>query len=317
MRLRTIHVFLLSIALGAPILTSIVGCGSTPQTASTLDDLFTRQEMHISMRDGVDLFTVILTPRDRGPEPLPFLLSRTPYGTAGWGGTSRILYGFQELIREGYIFVFQDIRGRYDSEGTFVMNRPPCLSGTEVGPDGCIDEASDTFDTVEWLLKNVPDNNGRVGQLGISYPGYLVNATAFAPHPAIKALSPQATMGDGWMGDDFFHQGAFRLSYGTEYAWEMEASSDGSVVPAPGRYDTYDWYRSFPTLSDMADAIGANEWPTWRRFVEHPTYDAEWKGRALPLHLTKAPVPTLTVGGWWDRGRYLGPTAHLFCHGGK
>jgi len=265
--------------------------------------LFSRQEVHIPMRDGIKLFTVILTPKTKSGAPLPFLLSRTPYGTAGWGGTSGMLYGLHDLIQGGYIFVFQDIRGRYDSEGSFVMNRPPCPKEAV----SCIDEASDTYDTVDWLLKNVPDNNGRVGQIGISYPGYLVNATAFNPHPAIKALSPQATMGDGWMGDDFFHQGAFRLSYGTEYAWEMEASSDRSIQPSPARYDTYDWYRSFPTLSDLEKAIGADNWPTWRRFKEHPTYDAEWRGRALPLKLTHAPVPTLTVGGWWDQEDIWGP----------
>ena len=146
------------------------------------------------------------------------------------------------------------------------MNRAAC----EVRDDSCIDEASDTYDTVEWLLANVDGHNGRVGQLGISYPGYLTNATAFGPHPAIKALSPQATMGDGWMGDDFFHQGAFRLSYGLEYAWDMEASSDCSVPPNPGRFDTYDWYRSFPTLGALADSVGAWDWPTWNLFVEHP-----------------------------------------------
>ncbi|MDO8665695.1 MAG: CocE/NonD family hydrolase, partial [Gemmatimonadales bacterium] len=141
--------------------------------ATRLDSLFDRREASIPMRDGVQLFTVILTPRNAGT-PLPIILSRTPYGTSGWGGTSGILYGFQELIRDGYIFVFQDIRGRNRSQGTFVMNRPAC---TTRGP-GCLDEATDTWDTIEWLLRNVPGNNGRVGQLGISYPGYLTNATA-------------------------------------------------------------------------------------------------------------------------------------------
>lgn len=187
-----------------------------PAGSDTLSQQFDRQEVRIPMRDGVELFTVILTPK-RASEELPFILSRTPYGTAGWGGTYKIAYGYQELIKDGYIFVFQDIRGRFQSGGTFVMSRPACL---ERG-DGCIDEATDTWDTVEWLLQNVPNNNGRVGQLGISYPGWTTNATAFEPHPAIKALSPQATMGDAWMGDDFFHQGAFRLSYGLEYALSL------------------------------------------------------------------------------------------------
>lgn len=279
------------------LLVAIAACSPAAPTSHTIDDLFDRQEVHVPMRDGVRLFTVILTPKDSAGEALPFILSRTPYGTSNWGGTSGILHGFDALIEDGYIFVFQDIRGRYQSEGDFIMNRAPC----QVRDDACMDEATDTWDTVDWLLANVPDNNGRVGQLGISYPGYLTNMTAFGPHPAIKALSPQATMGDGWMGDDFFHQGAFRLSYGLEYAWEMEASSDQSVMPTPGRYDTYDWYRSFDTLGELADAVGAWDWPTWRLFVEHPTYDDEWTGRSTPQRLNHAPVPTLTVGGWWDQ----------------
>lgn len=284
-----------------PILVSLVAaCTSAPKQPATdaeqIAKLFTREEVRIPMRDGVELFTVILTPKG-GSDSLPFILSRTPYGTAGWGGTSHMLYGYQELIKDGYIFVFQDIRGRNQSQGTFVMNKPAC----QVRGDGCVDEASDTWDTVEWLLKNVPRNNGRVGQLGISYPGWTTNQTAFAPHPAIKALSPQATMGDVWMGDDFFHQGAFRLSFGLEYAWEMEASSDESKLPEPGRYDTYDWYLSFPTLNDLGTAVGADAWPTWRLFTTHPSYDSVWSSRSIPRRLRHAPVPTLNVGGWWDQ----------------
>ncbi|MGE0353555.1 MAG: CocE/NonD family hydrolase [Gemmatimonadales bacterium] len=289
----------------------LASAGPVAAQAPTGDALlarrFDRREVRIPMRDGVELFTVILTPK-QADGPLPFILSRTPYGTAGWGGTSRIEYGFQELIKEGYIFVFQDIRGRFQSQGTFVMNRPACLRR---GP-GCVDEATDTWDTVEWLLHNVPNNNGRVGQLGISYPGWLTNATAFEPHPAIRALSPQATMGDVWMGDDFFHQGAFRLSYGLEYAWEMEASADMSTPPSPARYDTYDWYRSFPTLSDLGKAVGADAWPTWRLFATHPAYDSVWSARAIPRRLTRAPVPTLNVGGWWDQEDIYG-TPHAYA----
>jgi uncharacterized protein len=304
MHMRSFHP-LVRLSLLAAILSGAAGAcapAGAPGEAG-LEDLFDRQAVRIPMRDGVHLFTVILTPKDQGGEPLPFLLSRTPYGTDNWVGTERMVSGFRVLLEEGYIFVFQDIRGRYGSEGTFLMNRAAC----PVRDDVCIDEASDTYDTVEWLLANVANHNGRVGQLGISYPGFLTNATAFGPHPAIRALSPQAPMGDTWMGDDFFHQGAFRLSYGLEYAWMMEASTDESVPPSPGRYDTYDWYRSFATISDLADAVGAAEWPTWRLFVEHPTYDAVWQARATPLRLTRAPVPTLTVGGWWDQGDIWGP----------
>ena len=138
------------------------------------------------------------------------------------------------------------------------MNRPPCA---ERGPH-CVDESSDSWDTIDWLVKNVPNNNGRVGALGISYPGWLTDMTAIDPHPALKAISPQAPMGDTWMGDDFFHQGAFRQSYGTEYSWLMEASKDVSILPAPSRYDTYDWYLSFPNLGRARES-------DWRGQVAH------------------------------------------------
>jgi len=285
------------------LVTSTHAPAQTPATA--LDSVFVRREARIPMRDGLTLFTVILTPRVTPGTPLPIILSRTPYGTNGWGGTDGILYGFQELIKDGYIFVFQDIRGRYQSQGSFVMNRAPCVPRRT----GCLDEAIDTWDTIEWLLHNVPGNSGRVGQLGISYPGWLTNASAFEPHPALKALSPQATMADTWMGDDFFHQGAFRLSYGLEYAWNMEATSDGSVEPTPSRFDTFDWYASFATLGDLAAAVGAAAWPTWRRFTEHPAYDAEWQARSLPRQLPAPNVPTLTVGGVWDQEDLYGPQA--------
>jgi putative CocE/NonD family hydrolase len=297
---RALRIALLALAV---LSGASVAYGQTTARDS-VDALFVRREVMIPMADGVKLFTVILMPK-RAAGALPFIMSRTPYGTDGWGGTLGMLYGFQDLIRDGYIFVFQDIRGKNKSEGSFAMNRPPCVPPRS----GCRDEASDTWDTIEWLLHNVPNNNGRVGQLGISYPGWTTNASQFNPHPALRALSPQATMGDTWRGDDFFHQGAFRQTYGLEYAWELEASKDGSSLPNLGRYDTYDWYLSFKTLGDLAKAVGANAWPTWRRFVEHPTYDSAWQGRSLPSLLRTPRIPTLTVGGFWDQEDLYGPQA--------
>ena len=269
-----------------------------------LDSVFDRREVKIPMRDGVSLFTVILTPK-RSTGSLPIILSRTPYGTSDWGGTGGIDYGFKELIDEGYIFAFQDIRGRNKSGGEFIMNRP----SRDTHNPKSVDESSDTFDTIDWLIKNVRENNGRVGMLGISYPGWLTNMAAIDPHPALKALSPQATMGDAWMGDDFFHQGTFRLSYGLEYSWMMEASNDGSILPAPRRFDTYEWYRDFPTLDSLARAVGAMRWPTWRRFTEHPSYDSTWQARSVPRTLRHTTVPMLSVGGWWDQEDMYGPQA--------
>jgi len=143
---------------------------------------------------------------------------------------------------------------------------------------------------------------------GISYPGWLTAVAGMSRHPALKAISPQAPMGDTWMGDDFFHQGAFRQSYGTEYTWEME-SADSDVTPTLGRYDTYDWYLSFPTLGALAEAIHASRWPTWQRFVNHPAYDSVWRERSLPRYFTHTTVPTLMVGGWWDQEDEYGPLA--------
>jgi putative CocE/NonD family hydrolase len=263
---------------------------------------FAVTEAAIPMRDGMKLFTVILAPKNAA-ESLPILMLRTPYGTQGWAGTPRFMVAFKELIADGYIFVIEDIRGRYRSEGQFVMNRP---LHDPADPKG-VDESTDTYDTIDWLVKHVPRNNGRVGVLGISYPGWLAAMAGINPHPALKAISPQAPMTDAWMGDDFFHQGTFRLSYGLEYAWMMEETADESTGPRAGRYDTYDWYRSFPTLGALAKAVGAMRFPTWRNFTAHPSYDGFWKGQALTTYLTQLRVPTLTVGGWWDQEDMYGP----------
>ena len=264
------------------------------------DSAYTRTEVMIPMRDGVKLHTVIEAPRNAAT-PLGLLMDRTPYGADGAAAGAARNAGYLGL--SGLIIVAQDIRGRFTSEGTFAMNRPP-----HSGPQGT-DESTDTYDTIDWLVKNVPNNNGRVGVFGISYPGWLTAVAGIGAHPALRALSPQAPMGDAWMGDDFFHQGAFRVSYGLEYSWMMEASPDLSVTPSPSRFDTYEWYRSFPTLGALAAAVGAEQWPTWRHFAEHPAYDSVWQARSLPRYFTHTVVPTLTVGGWWDQEDEYGPLA--------
>ena len=282
------------------LISVFAGFGIFPGSAVAQTDTgWARTDTLIPMRDGIHLFTVIEVPRGV-TGPLPILMTRTPYGASGEAGLTRRA---ADLGLGGYIMVFQDIRGRFGSQGTFAMNRPP-----RSGHAGT-DESTDTYDAIDWLVKNVPNNNGRVGILGVSYPGWLTAVAGIGAHPALKAISPQAPMGDAWMGDDFFHQGAFRLSYGLEYAWMMEASSDLSVTPAPARYDTYEWYRTFPTLGALTQAVGANAWPTWRRFVEHPTYDTAWQARSLPRYYTHTTVPTLTVGGWWDQEDEYGPLA--------
>ncbi len=253
----------------------------------------------IPARDGTRLHTLIYRPAGHA-EPLPFLLLRTPYGVAG--SPRRYFAGYlKELAADGYIFVFQDIRGRYGSEGQFAMNRP--LHDPK-DPKG-VDESTDTYDAVDWLLANVPGNNGRVGVLGVSYPGWLAAMAGINPHPAVKAISPQAPMTDTWMGDDFFHQGAFRLSYGFEYSADLELSKDESVPLPINRYDVYDWYLSQGPLGSLTRLLNGRV-PTWTNFTRHPAYDAFWQRQALPTYLTRLTVPTLTVGGWWDQEDFYG-----------
>ena len=183
---------------------------------------YQRAEAMIPMRDGVKLHVVILKPADI-TGPLPFLMQRTPYGC---DGTTREAFTMQrpDLARDGYIYVCGDIRGRFKSEGEFVMS---CPLADHSDPKA-IDESTDTYDTVAWLIKNVPGNNGRVGVVGTSYPGFLAMMAGIDPHPAVKAISPQAPMIDVWMGDDFFHNGAFRQSYGYDYVMGMESSKENS-----------------------------------------------------------------------------------------
>jgi putative CocE/NonD family hydrolase len=178
---------------------------------------FDKQEVMIPMRDGVRLHTMIFVPK-ASHGPLPIILTRTPYGIANAGNSLGGYY--RALADDGYIFVYQDIRGRFGSEGKFVMLRPE----RDRSDPKAIDESTDTYDTIDWVLKNVPDNNGRVGMLGISYPGWLTVMAMLDPHPALKAVSPQASPADMYIGDDFHHNGAFRLSYGFEYAAMMESS---------------------------------------------------------------------------------------------
>ncbi len=261
---------------------------------------FTITRAMIPMRDGVRLFTVIFVPKKASP-PLPFLLMRTPYG-APESAALLTTESYREFVREGYIFVFQDIRGRYRSEGRFVMQRPP----RDRTDPRAIDESTDAYDTVDWLVKNIPHNSGRVGLMGVSYGGWLTAMAMIDPHPAVKAVSPQASPADMYLGDDFHHNGAFRLSYGFEYAAMMETSKENTNFHFD-RYDTFEWYLRLGPLSNVNMEYLFGRIPSWNDFVAHPNYDAFWRTQAMAPYLTRVTVPTLDVAGWWDQEDFYGP----------
>jgi uncharacterized protein len=265
---------------------------------------YARSEAMIPVRDGVKLHVVILRPvgSETSGEPLPFLITRTPYGTAD-ASSAGVNSGKPELAASGYIFVFADIRGRYESEGRFVMNRAIVAHTTK----NDVDETTDTRDTIDWLLKNVPTNSGKVGVLGISYPGFLAMSAGIDAHPAVKAISPQAPMTDIWMGDDFFHNGAFRETYGFDYVQQLEAQKTDAVVQS--KEDTFDFFLRNRNFAEAAGAAKMENLPTAKVFLTQPTYTKFWQDMALEKHLTKVEVPTLEVGGWWDQEDMWGTQA--------
>jgi uncharacterized protein len=291
----------LGIALPLPVLLPLPLAAQQPVTAAYDPAAYEHTSADIPMRDGIGLHVEIFAPKNqRGP--LPFLVERTPYGVANAG--ARLTAGYSDLAREGYIFVFQDIRGRYKSEGTFVMQRPPRPVDS---PSIAVDEETDTNDSIDWLLQHVPSNNGRVGMLGVSYDGWTAAMGMLGAHPALKAVSPQASPADMFIGDDFHHNGAFRLSYGFEYAYLTEASKENSDFDFD-RYDTYDWYLGVGPLSNVqAKVLKGKSLPTWTDFVNHPNYDEFWQRQAMKPYLTRVTVPTLNVAGWWDQEDFYGP----------
>jgi putative CocE/NonD family hydrolase len=262
----------------------------------------TGTEVMIPMRDGARLYSQVYTSA-KADERLPILLLRTPYGT-GQLNPARIAASLPELTADGYIIVLQDIRGRFKSEGEFVMLRQP----RDPKDKKAIDESTDTYDTIEWLLKNTPNHNGRVGMAGTSYGAWLTVMGMLDPHPALRAAVPQASPADMWIGDDFHHNGAFRLSYGFEYAYMMESSKEISdVSKVIDRFDTYEWYLELGSLANVNAKYFHKRLPTWNDFVNHPDYDAFWKRQAFAPWLTRVTVPTLNVAGWWDQEDFYGP----------
>jgi uncharacterized protein len=260
----------------------------------------------IPMRDGVKLFTVILQPVGSA-QPSPILIQRTPYGANIPVPDDTILslsnFSFANMAKEGYIFVFQDIRGKYKSEGNMQIHQPLIHSKQK----GTVDESTDTYDAIDWLIKNLANNNGKAGIVGISYPGWLALVGAVDPHPALKASSEQACMGDLFLGDDFHHNGAFRLSYGMEYTYEVEFDkTTDSDFPFP-QFDLYDWYLNLGALKNVNEKYFHNKIPTWNNFIRHPDYDSFWQSNS-PLNYIQYPqIPMLHVGGYYDQEDINGP----------
>jgi putative CocE/NonD family hydrolase len=265
---------------------------------------YSKVEVMIPMRDGVKLHAVILRPvgSESEGEALPFLMQRTPYGVDG-SSSSGTNASKPELAASGYIFVNEDIRGRYGSEGQFVMNRPVVAHHSKTD----VDETTDTRDTIDWLLKNVPHNNGKVGVLGVSYPGFLAMMAGIDAHPAVKAISPQAPMTDIWMGDDFFHNGAFRETYGFDYVQQLEGQK--TDVRVDSKEDTFDFFLRNGNFAGAATAAKMSDLPTAKVFLTQPAYTKFWQDMAVEKRLTKVEVPTLEVGGWWDQEDMWGTQA--------
>jgi len=268
---------------------------------------YKKTSVMIPMRDGVKLYTVILSPVNL-KNSVPILIERTPYGASIPIADDTVVtippfFPFYNMTSEGYIFVFQDIRGKYRSEGTMQIHQPLI----HLKDRNAVDESTDTWDAVDWLVKNLPNNNGKAGIVGISYPGWLALVGAVDPHPALKASSEQACMGDLFLGDDFHHNGAFRLSYGMEYSYEVEFDkTTDSEFPFP-QFDLYDWYIRLGSLKNVNDKYFHGKVPTWNNFVKHPNYDSFWKSNSPLSYVENAQIPQLHVGGYFDQEDINGP----------
>jgi len=298
----------------------------TPANFNPKTDSFeyVRRDVMIPMRDGVRLHTVILLPK--GAKDAPILLTRTPYNATeltthdprGGESTSAppsvhlgpTLYGYDNatevIVEGGYIRVVQDIRGKYGSEGDYVMNRP--LHGPQ-NPTP-VDHATDTYDTIDWLVKNIPESNGKVGILGISYDGFLPLMALVNPHPALKVAVPMNPMVDGWMGDDWFHYGAFRQQ-NMSYIYEQEATRNNQAKWWSSHFDDYDMFMQAGSAGELGHIRGLEQVGFWRKILEHPSYDAFWRDQAVDQVLATQPlnVPVMLVHSLWDQEDIYGAIA--------
>ena len=288
----------------------------TPATFTPVTDSFeyVKRDVMIPMRDGVKLHTVIVIPK--GAKNAPILLTRTPYNAsaqvshAASSHLGPILSGYDNatevIVEGGYIRVVQDIRGKYGSEGDYVMTRP--LRGP-LNPTA-VDHSTDTYDTIDWLVKNVPESNGKVGILGISYDGFLPLMALVNPHPALKVAVPMNPMVDGWMGDDWFHNGAFR-EQNMPYIYEQEATRSNDEKWWTNHFDDYDVYMEAGSAGELGRRHGLEQVGFWRKILEHPSYDAFWQEQAMDRILAAQPlkVPVMFVDSLWDQEDIYGAPA--------
>jgi putative CocE/NonD family hydrolase len=272
-------------------------------TAPTTSQDYVKREVMIPMRDGVKLHTVIVVPK--GAKNAPILLTRTPYNASK--RTARIdsphmlailPQGDEVFVEGGYIRVFQDVRGKYKSEGDYVMTRPVRgpLNRTST------DHVTDAYDTIDWLVKNTPESNGRVGMIGSSYEGFTVVMALLDPHPALKVAAPESPMVDGWMGDDWFHYGAFRQTNFDYFSSQTTKPDEGDPVPRDA-YDDYEAFRRAGSAGSYVRLHGLDQLPWTEKIIEHPAYDAFWQGQALDKLVAQHPsqVPTMWIQGLWDQ----------------
>jgi putative CocE/NonD family hydrolase len=290
----------------------------TPDTAPgftfpTAQDDWVKRVVMIPMRDGVKLYTVIV--EKKGVKDAPILLTRTPYNAKRRAERALSPHAeamldqmSEDFIDDGYIRVYQDIRGKYGSEGDYVVTRPL------VGPlnPTKVDHTTDTYDTIDWLTKNLPESNGRVGMIGSSYEGFTTLMGLIHPHPALKAAAPESAMVDGWMGDDWFHYGAFRLKNMDYFTGQMTARGEGKPIPREA-FDDYDNFLRAGSAGDYGKAWGLEAIPFYRKVVEHPAYDDFWRLQALDQELARQPlkVPTMWIGALWDQEDMWG-TLHAY-----
>jgi putative CocE/NonD family hydrolase len=278
-------------------------------TSAWLAEHYTKFEYRVPMRDGVRLMTRVYVPKDES-QRWPITLTRTPYALKPYGTDNFTdpSGSFEMLARDGFILVTQDVRGRFASEGVFEEMRPfnPDKAGKQ------IDENSDTWDTIDWLVKNVPNNNGNVGMFGVSYPGFYTAMGMIDSHPALKAASPQAPITDWFMGDDIYHNGAYFLSQNFDFFYWFDQISDDPLRDKGknfvfGNPDGYDFFLRMGSLADADPKFLKGRSPSWNLHLAHPTYDDYWKARNIRPHLKNVRCAVMTVGGWYDGEDLFGP----------